>query len=282
MCVPACMKTISKRLSRRSFIGSALATAASYSAIGCAIKGKRNPDGSLITETPKITFSKAVDLTHTLSADFPNFFGKPLFKVKAKTTFKKDHFNTNQLDYFEHIGTHIDAPIHFSASGKTVEKIPVEDLVVPLHVIDIRAKADKNADAQLTLEDIQAYETTHGKIKSGSCVAMLSGWDKRAKTKEFRNVDSKKVMHFPGFSVEAAKYLAEERNVTSIGVDTLSLDIGASKDFGVHYFWLPSGRFGLECLANLEQLPQTGATIVVGAPKFAGCTGGPSRIIALV
>jgi kynurenine formamidase len=88
-------------------------------------------------------------------------------------------------------------------------------------------------------------------------------------------------MHFPGFHLEAAKLL-EERDAAGIAVDTLSLDFGASPDFAVHYAWLPGGRWGIECIANLRELPPTGATLVVGGPKIQGATGGPARVLALV
>lgn len=89
-------------------------------------------------------------------------------------------------------------------------------------------------------------------------------------------------MHFPGFHADAAAFLMEERQVIGMAVDTLSLDYGRSADFAVHYAWLPSNRWGLECVANLASLPATGATLVVGGPKVLGATGGPSRVMALV
>ena len=98
----------------------------------------------------------------------------------------------------------------------------------------------------------------------------------------FRNVDDRGVMHFPGFHPDTAAFLIRERRVQGIAVDTLSLDHGRSKDFRTHTTWLPSGRWGLECVANLGQCPPKGATIVVGGPKIQGATGGPSRVFALL
>jgi kynurenine formamidase len=89
-------------------------------------------------------------------------------------------------------------------------------------------------------------------------------------------------MHFPGFSLAAARFLGEERGVRALAVDTLSLDPGASPDLPVHRFWLPSGRYGLECVANLDRVPARGATLVVGAPKIVGATGGLCRLLALI
>ena len=111
---------------------------------------------------------------------------------------------------------------------------------------------------------------------------MNSGWDKHVKTDKFRNADGDNKMHFPGFHVEATNMLMEDANVTGIAVDTLSLDHGPSADFATHYAWLPTNRWGIECLANLDAVPATGATLVVGAPKIVGGTGGPSRIFTLM
>ena len=141
---------------------------------------------------------------------------------------------------------------------------------------------EADADALLTPEDLQAWENEHGPIPEGACVAMNSGWDARVnQAGAFRNADEAGIMHFPGFHADSAQFLMEERDCKGLAVDTLSLDYGGSSDFPVHYSWLPSNRWGLECVANLANLPAKGATLVVGAPKFQGATGGPTRLIAL-
>jgi kynurenine formamidase len=223
-----------------------------------------------------------VDLTHPLPPDFPTFFGEPGLEMETLTTWAENKFNMFRWHMKEHTGTHMDAPIHFSEAGETVDQIPVEKLVVPLVVVDIRAKAAEDANAQVTPDDLNAWVAEHGPIPDGACVAMNSGWDKKAKGDEFRNADAEGVMHFPGFHVEAAQWLMEGRNVVGMGVDTLSLDYGQSQDFATHYGWLPTNRWGMECMANLGELPPVGATLVVGGPKIAGATGGPARLIALV
>jgi kynurenine formamidase len=111
---------------------------------------------------------------------------------------------------------------------------------------------------------------------------MNSGWSEKVNTPEFRNADANGGLHFPGFHLEAAQFLLEERQVIGIAVDTLSLDYGPSPDFAVHYLWLPTNRWGLEAVANLNDLPPRGTTLIVGGPKVIGATGGPSRLIALV
>ncbi|UWQ90752.1 cyclase family protein [Rhodobacteraceae bacterium M382] len=223
----------------------------------------------------------AQDMTHTLSADFPTYFGTPGMSSDQPFNFKEHGFNVFNLQINEHTGTHIDAPLHFSADGASVDEIPVSQLLAPLCVIDIAAKAAENPDAQVTPDDIKSWISTHGDIPANACVAMHSGWGSKTDTDAFRGFDGQ-AMHFPGFHVEAAQMLMDETGATSMAVDSLSLDHGPSADFAVHYAWLPSGRFGIENLANLDKVPASGATLVIGAPKHKGGSGGPARILALV
>jgi kynurenine formamidase len=182
----------------------------------------------------------------------------------------------------EHSGTHLDAPLHCTA-GPSADRIPAEQLVGPLVVVDIRARAAAQADAQLTPDDLQAWERRHGPIAAGAVVALYSGWDLRVgDARKFFGLDDKGGFHFPGFHLEAVQFLHERRNVKGLATDTLSLDPGPSGDFPVHHYWLGRQKWGLENVAELGQLPAKGSTIVVGAPKIAGCTGGPSRVLALL
>lgn len=221
------------------------------------------------------------DLTHELHENFPSFDGEQQVFIEPKYRIDSDGYNLNYWRFEEHIGTHIDAPLHFSADGRSVAELTVEDLVCPLVIIDIREKAAENPDAQVTPEDIAAWTSRHGDIPEGACVAMLSGWGSRAGDDGFRNADESGTMHFPGFHVEATNLLLEETTARAIAVDTMSLDYGPSPDFAVHYSWLPAGRYGIEGVANLEQVPPNGRTLVVGAPKMRNGTGGPARVFAI-
>ncbi|MEM9032625.1 MAG: cyclase family protein, partial [Pseudomonadota bacterium] len=123
--------------------------------------------------------------------------------------------------------------------------------------------------------------SANGDIPDGACVAMNSGWSDKVRTDGFRNADADGTQHYPGFHIEATQMLLET-GASAIAVDTLSLDFGPSPDFATHYAWLPANRYGIECLANLDQVPEAGATLVVGAPKTGKGTGGPARIFAMV
>ena len=221
------------------------------------------------------------DMTHTLHTDFPTYFGESQFSSKQIYNYAEHSFNLNQYTVNEHTGTHIDAPLHFSKDGTSVDEIPVSELVAPLCVIDIAARAAEDADTQVTPDDIRAWIATNGDIPNGACVAMHSGWAGKVDTDDFRKFDGK-AQHYPGFHIEAAQMLIEQTAARSLAVDTLSLDYGISADFAAHYAWLPTGRFGIENIANLDRVPAAGATLVIGAPKHAGGSGGPARIFALV
>lgn len=271
MCAPGVIEHVKAAVVSRR--GALLASAAAVAAASL-------PDEAEARAFPR--FSRVVDLTHTHSPQFPTFFGTPGIAIKPIKEFKKDGFNLTEWTVNEHSGTHLDAPIHFSADGMGPDAIPVGQLVVPLVIIDVVARAGDNPDYQVSLTDIRMWERRNGRIPRGACVAMKSGWDRHVAGDRFVGKDAQGVLHFPGFHPESAEMLLKERDVVGLAVDTLSLDHGPSKDFKTHTTWLPSGRWGLECVAGLSGLPARGATLVVGAPKIKGATGGPTRVLALV
>jgi kynurenine formamidase len=276
MCVPGCQEAVRAALTRRGFFKGA--AAAGFAATGVA-QAEAAPRAKA---TPR-HFKSVVDLTHTMSPDFPTFFGVPGIELQKQYDFKKDGFNLNWWRIIEHAGTHLDAPIHFSENGATADKIVAGELVVPLAVIDVRKPAEKNPDYLVAIEDIEFWEKKFGRLPDHCCVAMMSGWGKHVgDPAKFTGKDANGTFHFPGFSPEAAQWLLKERRALGLAVDTLSLDNGPSKDFKTHHIWLPSGRWGLENVANLEKLPSSGATLVVGLAKVKGASGGPARLIALV
>lgn len=155
------------------------------------------------------------------------------------------------------------------------------DLVVPIAVVDISARASVDPDTLLTRQDILDWESLHGTIAPRSLVAMNSGWDTRAGAGgAFTNRDALGVQHTPGFNPEAIDFLVRERNIVAVGSDTLSIDAGRSTTHGAHRSALGSGKYAVEALANLSALPAVGATVMVGAPTHAGGSGGPCRVIA--
>lgn len=257
-------------LSRRQLFAGAAATGAAAIAAGA------------LSARPALAQAqgKVVDLTYVLDEKFPTFDGAPGIAYDEAVNFDTSGYQLWKLTIFEHSGTHVDAPLHFSRDGASVAELAPESLICPLCVIDITAKARDDANAMVEAADVEAWIAANGEIPAGACVAMNSGWGAKVATPEFRNTPDGKFA-FPGFGKSATDLLAE-MNVAAIASNSLSLDPGNSADFAVHYSWLPGGRYGIENLANVGQLPAKGATIFVGAPKHARGTGGPARIMAVV
>lgn len=231
-----------------------------------------------------IRIDNIVDLTHTLTSDFPFIPVKNLtypFELIPMATLEENGVEANSWKIHEHLGTHIDAPNHFIENQNSLDQIELRDLIVPVVVIDIEEKASKNSDAELTLDDIKKFEKEFGKIPEHSCVMMYSGWEKHLRDSLFVGLDDKQVKHYPGFSNDAIKFLVNERKIAGIGVDVLSFDPGIDEEYRGHKTLFEAGKWGVECVANLNEIPKTGATVIIGAPKVGKATGGFSRIIAV-
>ncbi len=283
MCSTKCIEQarVAAKHSRRDFLRGTLGLVIGSAASGCSAAGHTLVGGETSRRT--IDYSRIVDMTHALSEKFPTFGGDRHFSLKTLYTKEKNGYNLKKWDLIEHTGTHIDAPFHFSSAGATVDRLDPSSLFVPLVVVNIADRAGLNPDTQLTVEDIKGWERVHGRVPVGACVAANSNWEARvSNAKAFRNPDAKGVMRFPGVHVDVAEFLVKEREVSGIAVDTLSLDHGSSEDFAFHSAWLSSGRWGIECMANLNTVPERGAHVFIGAPKVTDGTGGLTRILALV
>ncbi|MEA2398051.1 MAG: hypothetical protein QOK25_1607, partial [Thermoleophilaceae bacterium] len=188
----------------------------------------------------------------------------------------------------EHVGTHVDAPIHWitGQNGADIGSIPPRSLVGPACVIDKTAETEADPGYLLTVADIEAWESEHGRIPEHAWVLLRTGWGSRAQDETaFLNVQDGSP-RTPGPDVEASSWLASERPISGFGVETVGIDAGAAggfePPFPLHNFLLGSGRLGLTQLANLERLPITGALVVVSPLRLVGGTGSPSRVFAFV
>lgn len=184
----------------------------------------------------------------------------------------------------EHGGTHIDAPVHFAEGRWSVDEIPLEHLVGPAVVVDISEKAAHNPDAQLTPRDLAAWEAEHGRIPYGAILMVYTGWgkywgDRRRYLGTDRPGDVEN-LHFPGIHPAAAEWLAVNRTIRGVGIDTPSVDYGPSRDFRTHRILYEHNLYGLENVANLDKLPVKGATVYAIPMKIRGGSGGPCRIFA--
>jgi kynurenine formamidase len=166
------------------------------------------------------------------------------------------------------------------------DEIPLSRLVAPAIVIDISEAAAKNADYRLTVDDIASWEKANGRIFDNSIALVRSGWGKFWQDrKRYLGTDAPgdtANLHFPGVSREAAEFLAKQRKLDGVGIDTASIDHGPSKDFIAHQVLNGANIYALENVANLELLPAKGATVIALPMKIKGGTGGPARIIAIL
>lgn len=281
MCSPEVAKVVSERIkhegrpvfSRRNFLKMGGLTAAGVAVAGLAP----------VRRIQAQDMAEVVDMTHIFSVEVATYVPGVVPSRSDRVTVANDGFYIQDWNFSEHTGTHIDIPAHFIADGVTVDEYPANLLVSPAIVIDIAARAEADPDALVTVDDLTAWEAENGEIPAGALVCMYSGWESRwGDIAAFRNADADGVMHFPGFSGDAAKWLVEERDIHGIAVDTLSLDNGPSTTFDVHYTILGAGKYGIENVANLASIKGKAATVVAGVIRWEKGSGGPLRVLGMV
>lgn len=225
--------------------------------------------------------SRIVDLTHVMHEGMPYWPGGVPFKMIRLVDYDQG-YRLHRFEMGENTGTHVDAPSHFAKGKRAIDEIPLADLVVAAVVIDAKAKVAASPDYQLTAADVADWEARHGRIPAGSLVIFNTGWSaKFGSQTAYANQDAGQVMHFPGFGKDAAETLIA-RDVAGIGIDTLSLDHGPSKDFATHHIMLGANKYQIENLTNLDALPPTGATVVIGVLPVKDGSQAQARVFALL
>lgn len=226
------------------------------------------------------------DLSHVLDEKapyWPEGSAKTPFQATPEATFERDGYFARRFCMPEHFGTHMDAPAHFLSKGLPVDQIPAKQLLSAAIVVDVSESVETNPDYRVTVEDLEKWANAHGSVPRGSIVLFRTGWDSRwPSEKEYMNQDSKGVMHFPGLSLEAARFLLEHAHPVAIGIDSPSVDYGPSKGFEVHHLTHSAGLYHLENLTNLDRLPPRGAMVIALPLKLRGGSGSPARVLALV
>jgi kynurenine formamidase len=239
---------------------------------------------------------RTIDLTQPLSEDtpllvLPEPFGQTAAFSRQEISRYDDRgvaWYWNNFTVGEHTGTHFDAPIHWvtgkDLSNNTVDAIDPKDFVSPAVVIDCSAECAANADFTLTREVLEAWEAKHGHIPPRSWILFRTDWSKRdAVAYTNRHEDG---AHTPGPDPEACRFLIEERDAHGFGVETIGTDAGQAHlmdpPYPAHTLFHAAGRYGLQCLQNLDQLPPTGALIVAAPLKIVGGSGSPLRVLAFV
>lgn len=225
---------------------------------------------------------RVVDLTQPLSPDTVMWPGAPAPTAEVILTVAHDGFYNRRVSFMEHSGTHFDAPCHMLDGAIPLHAIDPGTLIRPAVVIDISAAIAGDADGTLSLDQVHDFEASTGRIADGSIVLLRTGWE------DFnwdagRYAGAPGPLRFPGYGVEAARFLVDERHVVGLGVDTLGIDPGSATDFPVHrQVTHPRGVWHLEGLTNLAALPPTGVWLFVGVLNLQDGSGSPARVLALV
>ena len=241
-------------------------------------KGNR-PDSSVRS----ISYSKIIDLSWPLAPTIPQWPGDPPFETKTMATIEETGYYLRRFYMGEHSGTHCTTPSSFYPGGAGPEDYQPEQLVAPAVVLDVTEQCDGNPDFRLLPGHLEEWEARHGRIPEGSVTLLRSGWDARwHRPGEYLGADAAGLLHFPGFGLEAARLLLDERGVAGLGTDTAGLEPGIDQDFPVSKLVLSRPRIALENLANLGRLPATGTVLVIGLLRLAGGSGAPAAITAFV
>lgn len=240
-------------------------------------EARATPDAQPLTDW------HVIDLTQPLTSNIPIWPGDPAFEVEAWATYEVDYYFINRISIGEHSGTHWGTPNTFIEGARSAGMIPVDELVVPAVVIDVRAQADADVDYRVSVDDITTWEAENGEVPAGSVVILYTGWqDKWDDPAAFINEDEEGILHWPGFGAETVEFLIGERGIVGIGTDTHGADPGNDEEFGASFAMYDADGMILECLAGLDQMPPVGATLVVGGWPIEGGSGSPARIFAFV
>jgi kynurenine formamidase len=225
------------------------------------------------------SFREVVDLTHSLPASSLGTAQKSGYRLENVVLSEK----VSSSQPSEQFATRIDAPARLRRGTWTVDQIPAGRLIGPLVVIDVSASAKNNPDYEISVQDIAQWEQANGPIPLGAVIMARTGWGSRWNSvRDYRNADANGVMHFPGYSEDAARFLAEGRNALGLGTDTANLDRGSARKLVVDQYTAEHGVYVLTNVANLDRMPANGAVAMVAPAKVAGGSTAPVRILALV
>jgi kynurenine formamidase len=231
-----------------------------------------------------ISSKKFVDLTHAFSPSSPVWsgFGQAKFspaadpQTKAPYTIEKDGFRTTFYEIAGQYGTHVDPPAHFAQGGITLDQIPLKQMILPLVVFDATPLLAKDPNHAFSVADVQAWEKKYGRVPKGSFAALRTDMykDFEANPERFKRAP------FPAWSLDAIKFLYEQRGVTATGHE--SLDTDTTDKMESETWLLQNGHYQIEVMANLDKVPATGALIVATWPKVKDGLGFPARVFAIL
>jgi kynurenine formamidase len=232
-----------------------------------------------------------VDLSYDFSSDTVYWPTSDPFKketVSEGFTEKGYYYSAYKFCAAEHGGTHLDAPLHFAEGRRSVDEIPLAQLIAPAIKIDVTGRASTDRDYRISVQDLASWESRHGPIPEASILFLHTGfgkhWPDRSKYlgTDKRGPEGVAELHFPGLHPEAADWLVKNRKVSAVGIDTASIDYGQSQNFESHVILMGQNIPAFENVANLDEVPATGAHVIAMPMKIKGGSGAPLRIIALV
>ncbi len=234
-------------------------------------------------EPQTIAYRRIIDLSHAIAPTIPLWPGDPPVEFESVAEIGKDGYYLRKFSMGEHSATHINAPNSFAPEGLGIESFAASSLVVPAIAIDLRHRTLANPDYALALTDIFSWEQNNQPIPTGSLVLLYTGWqEKWGNSQEFFKADDRGQLHFPGFGLEAAQWLVKERTIAGIGIDTHGVDPGIDDNFTVNKFILSQSKIVLENLTNLDKIPPTGTTLVIGILRLIGGSGSPVSVLGFI
>lgn len=246
---------------------------------------------AMAQNVPQIPGGRIVDLTYAFDASTVYWPTAEPFKLETDfegVTDKGYFYSAYRYSAAEHGGTHLDAPVHFAKGRHTSDEIPLEQLIGQAVVVDVTKQCAGNPDYQVTVADFEAYEKQNGRIANGTIVLLRTGFGKYYPDRkkylgtDERGADAVPKLHFPGLHPDAAKWLTRNRSIKAIGLDTASIDRGQSTLFESHRTLFDKNIPAFENVANMDQLPVKGFTVIALPMKIKGGSGGPLRIVAIL
>lgn len=223
-----------------------------------------------------ISYSQVIDLSHIIDPNIPQWPGDPPVQFESVAELNQDGYYLRRFSMGEHSGTHMNAPKSFYPDGAGIDRYRAKSLVVPAVAIDICDRAAANPNYALTKDDILGWEAKHDRIPVGSIVLLYTGWqNKWGDAGAF-------LPQFPGFGTEATCFMLAERGIAGVGIDTHGVDPAADSSFSINKLVLREQKIVLENLTNLDRLPTTGATLVIGILRLRGGSGTPVSVLALI
>jgi arylformamidase len=221
-----------------------------------------------MTNDPK---RRIIDLSHPLSASTPAFPGDPAIEIGVLDSTEhpslggERHLNCSQLGMSVHCGTHMDAPFHFFADGRTIDQVPPERCIGPAVLVRLPGSAHGPTIEPRHLAPYESLIRTHRRI------VLDTGWHKRWGQANYFS-------EHPLIS-GAAAHLLVDYGVHLVGVDTPSVD---RPPFDAHLAFLSNDVLIVENLTNLEAIDCDVFELVAMPLKIVGRDGSPVRALAIV